>query len=95
MTSMLSKAKAPLTSYLNAACHSSENVVNFLEHFMTIKPKSCSASSALAMHIIYDLYSETSADEANINRITTNLEAAADDILAIAKLIRSIQQTAA
>jgi hypothetical protein len=89
---MLSKAKLPLTSYLNAACHSSEDhVVSFLEHFAAVKPKSCSASSALAMHIIYDLYSETSADEANINRITTNLEAAADDILAIAKLIRAIK----
>jgi hypothetical protein len=47
-------------------------------------------SSVMALHIICDLYSELSSDEANINRITTNLEAAADDLLMIGKLIRSL-----
>jgi hypothetical protein len=36
------------------------------------------------------LYSEHSSNEANINRITTNLEAAADDLIMMSKLIRSL-----
>jgi hypothetical protein len=50
------------------------------------------ASSLLASYLITDLYSEQSTDEANINRITTNLEAAADDLLMMSKLIRSLRQ---
>jgi hypothetical protein len=47
-------------------------------------------SSLLATYLITDLYSKQSSNEANINRITTNLEAAADDLLMISKLIRSL-----
>jgi hypothetical protein len=47
-------------------------------------------SSLLASYLITDLYSQQSSNEANINRITTNLEAAADDLMMISKLIRSL-----
>jgi hypothetical protein len=48
------------------------------------------ASSLIAAYLINDLYSPHSSNEANINRITTNLEAAADDLVMISKLIRSL-----
>lgn len=48
------------------------------------------AASLIASYLISDLYSEQSSDEANINRITTNLEAAADDLVMLSKLIRSL-----
>lgn len=47
-------------------------------------------SSLMASYLITDLYSGQSSNEANINRITTNLEAAADDLMMISKLIRSL-----
>jgi hypothetical protein len=47
-------------------------------------------SSLIASYLICDLYSEHSSNEANINRITTNLEAAADDLIMMSKLIRSL-----
>ena len=50
----------------------------------------CPAPSVLATHLVLDLYSEGSSDEANVNRITTNLEAAADELLQISKLIRRL-----
>jgi hypothetical protein len=47
--------------------------------------------SLLATHVVRDLYDEFSSDDANINRITTNLEAAANDLLLISKLIRNLK----
>jgi hypothetical protein len=49
-------------------------------------------ASLIASYLISDLYSNQSSNEANINRITTNLEAAADDLMMISKLIRSLGQ---
>ena len=50
----------------------------------------CPVPSVLATHLVFDLYSEVSSDQANINRITTNLDAAADELLQISKLIRRL-----
>jgi hypothetical protein len=46
------------------------------------------STSVLATYIMTDLYNEFSSDDANINRITTNLEATANDLLMLAERIR-------
>lgn len=65
-------------------------VLQYLEAAKAESDKCPPMSSLLASYLITDLYSEQSSNEANINRITTNLEAAADDLLMISKLIRSL-----
>ena len=50
------------------------------------------STSRLALQIVLDLYNENSAHEANVNRITTNLEAAAEELLHMSKLIRALPQ---
>ncbi len=67
--------------------------LELLEHLEVAKgetEKCPPVSSLIASYLISDLYSEQSSNEANINRITTNLEAAADDLVMISKLIRSL-----
>jgi hypothetical protein len=64
-----------------------------LEKAKTSDYKCPPPSSVLVTQILSDLYNEASSDEANINRITTNLEAAANDILMMSKLIRNLRQT--
>jgi hypothetical protein len=67
--------------------------LELLEHLEVAKTESekCPpVSSLIAAYLINDLYSEQSSNDANINRITTNLEAAADDLAMISKLIRSL-----
>jgi hypothetical protein len=70
-----------------------EASLEVLEHLEAAKAQTDKCppiSSLLASYLIADLYSEQSSNEANINRITTNLEAAADDLMMISKLIRSL-----
>lgn len=70
-----------------------EASLELLEYLEVAKAKTNKCppvSSLLASYLIADLYSEQSSNEANINRITTNLEAAADDLMMISKLIRSL-----
>ena len=58
--------------------------LELLEHLEVAKgetEKCPPVSSLIASYLISDLYSEQSSNEANINRITTNLEAAADDLV--------------
>jgi hypothetical protein len=65
-------------------------LLNHLEVAKGDNDKCPPVSSLLAAYLISDLYSEQSSNEANINRITTNLEAAADDLIMMSKLIRSL-----
>lgn len=64
-----------------------EELAGFLESRSThgtLKP------AALALSVVQDLYSENSSDEANINRITTNLEALADDLLGMSRQLKTL-----
>jgi hypothetical protein len=45
-----------------------------------------------AVYLIQSLFSDTSSDQANIRRITMNLEAAADDLILFSKLIKTLLQ---
>jgi hypothetical protein len=93
MTGVADK-RVPLESFLNIVQQAKESL-EVLEHLEIAKgsDKCPPVSSLLASYLISDLYSEQSNNEANINRITTNLEATADDLLMISKLIRSLGQT--
>lgn len=44
----------------------------------------------IALYSVQDLYDQGSSDKANVRRITTNLEAAADELLAMSKLIKGL-----
>lgn len=92
--SAVSIAHNTLESYLEVVQQAKESL-ELLEHLEVAKGQSDKCppvSSLLASYLIADLYSEHSSNEANINRITTNLEAAADDLVMISKLIRSLAQ---
>jgi hypothetical protein len=92
MTGVADK-RVPLESFLNIVQQAKESL-EVLEQLEIAKgsDKCPPVSSLLASYLISDLYSEKSSNEANINRITTNLEATADDLLMISKLIRSLGQ---
>ncbi len=75
--------------------HHSQESLSFLETLESVAgdaSKCPPGTSVLATQIIRDLYNELSPDEANINRITTNLDAAANDLLMISELIRNLKQ---
>ncbi|MGL4610760.1 MAG: hypothetical protein ACRCYY_13950 [Trueperaceae bacterium] len=80
-----------LESYLKTI-QQSDLALEWLERLEAFKATEACApvSSLLASYLVTDLYSEQSSDEANINRITTNLEAAAEDLIMISKLIRAL-----
>lgn len=59
-----------------------------IQQLRRVKDYKCPTANEFALHLIVDLYSEDSSLEANINRITTNLEAAADELNHLSKLIR-------
>lgn len=52
--------------------------------------KGINLSAALALYLIDDLYDDNSTDEANLNRVTTNLEAAAEDLLTMSRLMKNL-----
>ncbi len=70
--------------------HNSQEAIRFLEQLeqRQVLEKCPPVTSILASHIVTDLYNEFSSEDANINRITTNLEAVANDLLMIADRIR-------
>ena len=72
-------------------CADRDEVARQVETLRGSSDYRCPAPSVLATHLVFDLYSEGSSDQANINRITTNLEAAADELLQISKLIRRLE----
>jgi hypothetical protein len=89
----LTDKKVSLESFLSIVQQSKESleVLEQLEIAKTHSDKCPPVSSLLASYLISDLYSEQSSNEANINRITTNLDAAADDLMMISKLVRSLR----
>jgi hypothetical protein len=88
------KTHINLDTYIHVVQQAKESLelLALLEEAKGETDKCPPVSSLLASYLITDLYSEQSTDEANINRITTNLEAAADDLLMMSKLIRSLRQ---
>jgi hypothetical protein len=92
--SAVSTSRHSLETYLSVIQQAKESL-ELLEHLRVAKGQSDKCppiSSLIASYLITDLYSEHSSNEANINRITTNLEAAADDLVMVSKLIRSLSQ---
>lgn len=77
---------------MDVVCHPSERktLVDFVKTYQAANHTSVSPAAALAIYVIQDLYSNSSSDEANINRITMNLEAAADDLLTMSKMVKGL-----
>jgi hypothetical protein len=48
--------------------------------------------SLIALYLIHDLYDLASSDKANLMRITTSLEAAANDLLLFRKLMKNVAE---
>jgi hypothetical protein len=88
------KTHLDLDTYIEVVQQAKESLelLALLEEVKSDTEKCPPVSSLIASYLITDLYSEQSSNEANINRITTNLEAAADDLVMISKLIRSLAQ---
>jgi hypothetical protein len=63
-----------------------ERLLNMMLQSPRIHP-----ASLVALHQIHTLYSEDSSSNANINRITTNLDAVATDILSLSHRINKLR----
>jgi hypothetical protein len=72
-------------------CSERDKVLETIQQLRTTKDYKCPAVSVFALHVILDLYSEDSSLEANINRVTTNLEAAANELLYVSKRIKALR----
>jgi 2-methylcitrate dehydratase PrpD len=59
---------------------------------LMIKSQSTRPASLVALQQIYRLYSQDSSDNANINRITINLETIAADLISISKSIKKLDR---
>ena len=88
----MTTTKQGVSKFLEAivGCSDRDEVRRSVEVLRHTADYRCPAPSVLATHLVLDLYSEGSSDVANINRITTNLEAAADELTQISKLIRRL-----
>jgi len=88
----LTKPQTDIGTFMDVACHPSERetLVDFVNNYQAANSKHVSPAAALALYLIQDLYSHSSSDEANANRITMNLEAAADDLLTMSKIIKGL-----
>ncbi len=62
-----------------------ERVLETLQFLRMTKHYKSPTRSVFALHLILDLYDEDSSDQANIVRIMTNLEVAADELLHLSK----------
>jgi hypothetical protein len=69
-------------------CSERDKVLEAIRYLRRTKDYKCPTASVFALHLILELYSEDSSGEANMNRITTNLEAAADELNHLSKVIR-------
>lgn len=69
-------------------CSECDKVLEKLQQLRTTKTYSCLSAKVYALHLMLDLYSEDSGPQANVNRITTNLEAAAYDLLNLSRRIK-------
>jgi hypothetical protein len=69
-------------------CSERDKVLEVIRQLRMTSAYKCPTADVFALHLIFDLYGEDSSLQANINRITTNLEAAADELNHLSKLIR-------
>jgi hypothetical protein len=67
-----------------------DKLIASIEHQQREDADTCLTASEIAAHLIVDLHSEQSSERANINRITTNLENVADELLTYSKIIKSL-----
>ena len=67
-----------------------QRAVLLMDELASLHRQGVNPASALALYLIGDLYSEASTTQANINRITMNLEAAADDLLSMSALMKDL-----
>lgn len=69
-----------------------DNMLETIRQLQTTKQYKCPTVSMFALHLIADLYSEDSSVQANVNRMKTNLESAAHDLLFFSKRLTDIAQ---
>jgi hypothetical protein len=76
--------------FVAVVSHGSERdkVLETLQQLRTTKDYKCPPVSVFALHMILDLYDEDSSVQANVNRMTVSLEAAAHELLLISRLIK-------
>jgi hypothetical protein len=67
-----------------------EEVIKSIQHQQREDADTCLSASEIAAHFIIDLYSKNSSTSANVNRITTNLESVADELLRLSKVIKAL-----
>jgi hypothetical protein len=81
-----------IDKFLGAVSHCTERdkVLEAIKGLRHTKGYKCPTVSVFALHLILDLYGEDSSQQANVNRITTNLEAAADDLIHLSKRLKAI-----
>jgi hypothetical protein len=71
-------------------CKERQKVIEAIKGLRHTRDYKCPSPSVFALHLIVDLYSEDSSLQANIARITTNLEAAADELLHLSQRIKAL-----
>jgi hypothetical protein len=86
------KTSQSLEAFLRVVSHCTEQdkVQGLIKHLRRTSDYKCPTASVFALHIILDLYDQDSSREANVRRITTNLEAAADELLHLSKRINQL-----
>jgi hypothetical protein len=72
-------------------CSERDKVLETLQTLRMTSAYKCPTASVFALHVILDLYGEDSSQQANINRITTNLETAADELVYLSKLLKALR----
>lgn len=72
-------------------CSERDKVFEAIHHLRMTKDYKCPTADVFALHLIVDLYGEDSSLQANINRISTNLEAAADELNYLSKQMKSLK----
>ena len=72
-------------------CTERDKVLEAIQQLRHTKDYKCPTVSVFALHLIVDLYGEDSSREANINRITTNLEAAAAELNHLSQRIKALR----
>jgi hypothetical protein len=68
-----------------------DKLIASIQHQQREDADTCLSASEIATHFIVDLYSEESSERANINRITTNLNNVADELLAYSKILQALE----
>jgi hypothetical protein len=81
-----------IETFLGVVSHCKERreVFEAIKGLRHTKDYKCPSSAVFALHLILDLYGEDSSCQANINRITTNLEAAADELFHLSKRLKAL-----